>query len=143
MSNIDIVQIECPDCHDAQEVTVWYALNTDLDPQAKEELIKGNINLFCCQKCSAEALIPIELLYHDMERRFCVRYFPPERLDDESFFEDFTIDGHLSSPYGKTLPRLVAIAEKTSPYFKSTHVVFSMEELIRYIKFRDKLWERG
>ena len=142
MSNIDIVQVECPECHNVQEVTVWDSLNSKLDPQAKEELIKGNINFFCCQKCGAEALIPVKLLYHDMERRFCVQYFPPERLDDESFFENFTKDGQLSSPYGD-MPRLAAMIEKVSPYFESLHVVFSMEELIRYIVFRDKLWERG
>jgi hypothetical protein len=63
-----------------------------------------------------------------------VRHCPFESIKDPSFFDDFCSDGHLVLHAG--LPE-----QEMPKYTKNVHYVFSMEELVRYILFREKLAE--
>ncbi len=132
MSKVENTEIECPECKKKQELPIWSSLNSELDPEAKEELLKGNINVFLCRGCGAEGLIPVQMLYHDQAKRFCVLLFSFDLLDYEESLEAFTSDGKLK---GETFPDIIS-------YFNNMHFVFSIDELIRYVVFRDMLWEQ-
>ena len=61
-----------------------------------------------------------------------VWYYPFESIKHRRFFDEFSADGHLDDNAG--------LAEEEIPeYAKNVHYVFSMDEMVRYILFREKL----
>lgn len=132
MTRPNLHEIECPKCGAKQTETVWESINATINPDLKEKLIQGQINVFHCQKCREEAFVSIPLLYHDMTRKFCVQFYPFEWLRYDRCLEDFTWDADLNIPF--PMP-------KYTDFMKRTHIVFDMNELVRYVIFRDKLSE--
>jgi hypothetical protein len=127
-----IVEVSCPSCGEKGEATVCNSINAQLNPELKKQLLEGKVNLFCCGKCGGEYPLAVDLLYHDMENGYCVQHFHPNNLDQERFYRLFSETGRLTLfPKSKegSLPE----------YFQNVHFVFSMDELIRYIIFRDRL----
>ncbi len=134
MSIVQIIEIECPRCGSKSNTSIWSSINTQLSPEAKGKLLEGKINLFNCLVCSLEAPVSATLLYHDMERKFCARFVPFSMVEKNSFLDEFNDNAE---------GRLPGIPDDEIPeYFKHEHIVFSMEELIRYVVFRDRLDER-
>jgi hypothetical protein len=133
MSVRDTVEAKCPACGEESSVTVWRAINATNDPDARELLLAGGVNVFTCPKCRYESLLDIDLLYHDMERKFCVQYYPFERLADDGFLAAFDIEGRLAAG-GLRLP-------EQAEYLGRPHIVFELGELVRYVAFRERLSE--
>ncbi len=69
----------------------------------------------------------------DMDRQDCVQYCPPEAIEDPKFYRNFTKDGRLN--INAPLERMGEIAH----YFAEAHIVFDLNDMVRYIRFRDKL----
>jgi hypothetical protein len=134
MSRQYSTEIECPKCKTTVKITIWNSLNVSLEPDAKNALLKGNINLFQCSNCNYNAYIAVPLLYHDMDNEFCVQYYPFECFDDDGFFDNFLPDGRIN----------IDIPEERldhMKYMNDIHIVFNMHELVQYVIFRDKLRE--
>ncbi len=130
MTSYGDMEIKCPKCGEMQNTIVWQSLNVTIHPEAREELFQGHINIFRCQKCKFEDQIPAHLMYHDMRKKFCVMLIPLPSLDDEEFFDFFTEDGGVK-PISNDMP----------DYMNKMHVVFHMGELVRYIVFRERLFD--
>ena len=112
---------------------MWRSLSPSVDPGNKELLFAGKINLFTCEGCSYRALIPIDFIYHDPVQKYCVQFYSPYSVENTNFIHDFRSDG---------LPMWVetlGAMGKDAPHLLRPHVVFDMSELVRYVKFRDKL----
>jgi len=131
------VEINCPRCDGKSNTLIWETLNSQLNPEAKEKLLEGKINQFACTICGFEAPIQVPFLYHDMENKFVVRFYPFSMVEKEDFLSEFNDDGQMP------LAELPNAAMTGSEYFKQMHIVFSMEELIRYVVFHDKLAQRN
>ena len=131
MSMVDSRPMQCPSCGHNQEATYWQTINVTVSPELKQFLMKGTINTFACEKCGEKAFINIPLMYHDMDQKFCVQYYPPEALDDALFFRQFNPDGSLAMDKNSAA---LARHHLTHP-----HIVFSMVEMVNYIVFRDGL----
>jgi predicted RNA-binding Zn-ribbon protein involved in translation (DUF1610 family) len=132
----ETVEAKCPACGEEATATVWRSMNVTLDPDAKELLLAGDVNVFRCPKCGYESLLDIDFLYHDMEKKFSVQFYPYERLADDGFLANFTREGETNpdTPAGVRLP-------EAAGYLLRPHIVFEMGELVRYVAFRDRLWE--
>ena len=75
-----------------------------------------------------------------MERKFCVQYFPYESMNEKDFLEQFTKDGQITEPkFARPIPQ---IQRQRSGYLLKPHIVFDLNEMIRYVHFREKLHER-
>jgi hypothetical protein len=134
MTRLKSHEIECSHCGSKQNVTFWESIDVSVDPDLRQRLFQGLINVFKCQKCEKETFISVPLFYHDAEKEFCVQFFPVDWLQDESLLLDaFTGEGELSTALFQL--------QETSDYMKRTHIVFDMDELLRYIVFREKLYE--
>ncbi len=138
MSVKESVEAKCPACGEESSTTVWRSMNVTQDPDAKELLLAGTVNVFQCPKCGYESMLDIDFLYHDMERKFCVQYYPYERLADDGFLANFTIDAEpaIAVPEGMQV-------KPGMDYLIHPHIVFEMGELVRYVAFRDRLYELG
>ena len=150
MSEPEEIKIECPNCRKRQKVIVWRAINATLDPELKKELLCGRINFFRCEKCGIEGYMPIDLLYHDMEREFVVQYIPFEWLNQNEVLDEFTEKGYIDIERDLTiwLGGIESLKDKfwsmvpDDHHFKRIHPVFDMNELIHYVIFRDRLFEQ-
>jgi hypothetical protein len=127
-------ELKCPECGNAQMTTYYRSINVNLNPELKEELFKGQLNLFECEDCGNKALIDLVFLYHDMEKRFCVQYCPFSNVihEDNWLAETYTIEGKPN--YLDKFPET-----KTLEYVLDLHIVLSLEEMVRYVQFRDVL----
>jgi hypothetical protein len=128
------VELECPDCQEKQMITVWSSINVQVNPEAKQELLKGQVNVLFCRTCGSHAIIATALLYHDMEEQFWVQYYPFDRAMSADLLEDFGPEGEI---------RTEAIGPSTGYMSRSPHIVFDMAELVRYVLFRDRLSQQS
>lgn len=138
MSSKDKHNVTCPQCGHEQETLVWNSINVTRDPELKQKLFNGELNVFKCNTCKHTGLINAPLLYHDMERKYCVQYYPQESLKEDSFLRQFSQEGKWS--YEK-IDNLTKMLPKGGAYLATPHFVFDMNEMIRYIKFRDRLFD--
>ena len=137
MTDLYEESIRCPSCNQSQNVTVYKSINVTLDPNLRESLFDGQINIFKCNECGQEAFIPIPLLYHDMERQFCVCYYAPENLEHEGFYDQFNSNGELAG-----FEEMLQGSEKTGDYLVKPYIVFDMKDMIYLILFREALFQK-
>ena len=123
-------QIECPECGNRQDVTVWRSINVSLDPSLRDKLFDRRINAFRCEKCEFAAYLGVPLMYHDMHRQFVVQFYPPDAIEDDQFVRMFepsqpvTVKGPLAVDAG---------------YLARPHLVFDMDEMARCVAFFERL----
>ena len=134
-------EIPCPRCGTKRTLTLWEAIDADPDPEARAALFEAQINRFDCPGCDFDALVPVPLLYHDRRRQFVVQYFPFGWLEEAAFVDRFTADGrdrHVAEAFEQALraKKLPPGAEPAEP-----HLVFDMAELVRYILFRERVFD--
>ena len=135
MTQMESHNLNSPKCGHVQDAVVWTSLNVSLDPNLREKLFNGEINIFVCQECGNRALVNVGLLYHDMHRQYCVWYYPVQAMEDPEFFKTFTKDGKLN------IDGLSKVVGKIGNYMVEPHIVFDLDEMIQYITFRDKLYD--
>ncbi len=68
--------IKCPKCGHLQEMNVWSSITAIDSPDLKKELLSRKINIFCCDDCCQQALVPAPLLYHDSEKKLLISFTP-------------------------------------------------------------------
>lgn len=66
--------ITCPDCGMEGEFVIWQSINTQLDPQAKTDLLSGQLFAYTCPHCKSVHNIYYDLLYHQMENELMIHY---------------------------------------------------------------------
>jgi len=66
--------ITCPDCGKDGEFVIWESLNTQLDPEAKKDLLSGAIFKYECPHCKSVHNVDYGMLYHQMEKHIMVQY---------------------------------------------------------------------
>lgn len=116
-------KLACPKCGQEQETVVWNSVNVSLDPELRQKLFDAQINRFTCESCKNTAFIDEPLLYHDMNKQYCVQYYPLQELEDESFLKQFTADGRHNRP------ELPAMMPQLATYLTAPHVVLDMSEI--------------
>ena len=134
MSKMKQIEIECPKCGEKHQVDYWESINVDLNPSLRKQLFDADVNFFSCEFCDYEAMVNGPLFYHDMTRKFCVQYLPEYWLEDVANFECYHTDGSLETFVNFNT---MGIGHRSRP-----HVVFDIEEMLRYILFREMLYDR-
>lgn len=137
MAATDLVEVQCPSCRAKQDVLLTNSINVTTNPEEKEMVIAGTINYFRCRSCSYEGHIATSLFYHDMVKKFCACYIPPENLEDAEYVR------HIFTRYAKISLMLPDGEEPPAEaeYVSDAHIVFSLPELSRYVLFRDRIGE--
>jgi hypothetical protein len=128
-------EIHCPQCGNKQIMAIWDILNTATDGEAKNDLLNGKINFFQCGTCNFKSFIPFPLLYHDVQKKYVVYYLPDDELERSLKSHHFTLDGDLRVDS----PRIENADHENGDYFKKIRVVFTMMEMINYVRFRERL----
>ncbi len=75
-------KIKCPKCQAINDITLWQSITVSDSPDLKDELLKGRLNILSCTECSAKALVPTPLLYHDEEKKLMFSFIPTNSRED-------------------------------------------------------------
>ncbi len=78
---IDIV-IPCPYCAFSQTVSVYSSVNVTLEPELRDEIFENRLNRLICSECGKASLVSVNLMYHDMDRKFAVWFCPQGDLPE-------------------------------------------------------------
>jgi len=139
MTRLRSHEIECSHCGVKQSVNIWESIDARADPDLRQRLFQGMINVFKCHQCEKATFISVPLFYHDADQGFSVQFFPLDWLEDERLLLDaFTREGDLNT----ALFHLPEISDD----MKRIHLVFDMDELLRYVTFRERLdqaWKKN
>ena len=72
------IQTSCPNCKQPLIADVHQVIDVKEDPQLKELLLAGGLNLVQCQVCGFQGQLPVPLVYHDREKDLLLTFTPPE-----------------------------------------------------------------
>jgi hypothetical protein len=133
MSASQRIAVVCPECNMSQDVECWHSLNVTLDERLRTKLFDGQINTVTCPTCGYLGSLPVPLLYHDVQLQLAIQYLPSEALSDARQLQRFTSDGRLD------LRGLAFASSPSLAYLFEPHVVFSLQEMRRYVEFREAL----
>jgi len=76
MSRPEQEVVACPHCGVRNTVTLWASVNPTVDPQLKEELLRGDLTTYVCTGCARRNALMYELLYHDMAKQLLLWLLP-------------------------------------------------------------------
>lgn len=71
-------QVACPQCRTPVTAEVEQLFDVGVDPQAKQKLLNGTVNVIQCPNCRFQGQIPVPVVYHDPSKELLLTYFPPE-----------------------------------------------------------------
>ncbi len=109
MSVVGIVQVACQGCGRAQDVTLVQSINTRTDPDARQRLLTGELNVLSCA-CGRVTQLAANVLFHDPDADYYARVCPGsdrELADAASLFRASGATGRQ-----RLVPSLNALVEK-------------------------------
>ena len=71
-------QITCPSCNTMIAGEVHQIVDVGLQPELKEMLLNGNMNIVECPTCGAATRVGMPMLYHDPANELFMVYMPME-----------------------------------------------------------------
>jgi hypothetical protein len=72
------VAIKCPNCSTSFQTPVFQYVDVGQQPELKQALLSGRLNVAVCPKCGAGGLLATPLVYHDPDKQLFFSLFPQE-----------------------------------------------------------------
>lgn len=72
------IQITCPNCNAVYQAPVRSVVDVGLEPQLRNALLGGLLNVAVCPKCQTAIKVETPLVYHDPAAQFLAVYFPSQ-----------------------------------------------------------------
>lgn len=72
------VPIKCPNCGNQFQTPVFQLVDVGQQPELKQALLSGRLNVAVCPKCGAGGLLATPLVYHDPDKQLFFSLFPQE-----------------------------------------------------------------
>lgn len=77
------VDVTCPACLFKDVVPVFTSVNVSMDPDLRDMIFDDELNRFTCPNCGKSSVLPVNLMYHDMDLKFAVWFRPQGELSEE------------------------------------------------------------
>jgi hypothetical protein len=87
MSTFNEIDVECEECGDEFKGVIWTAVHAQQDPELKELLLGGELNILFCPKCSHTAYQDHFVLYQDPQAELIAYIYPPAQERDAEFLQ--------------------------------------------------------
>jgi len=106
------IQLSCPNCRTPIRAQVFTLVDVGVQPELKNYLLAGQLNMAICPNCGTPAMIAAPLIYHDPNKQLFLVHFPqqlnarPE--EQERFIGDATSLIMRSLPQDKPKGYLLA-----------------------------------
>jgi len=93
MSAFNEIDITCEECGEDFKGSIWTAINAGEDPELKDLLLGGELNLVLCTSCSKASFQEQFLLYQEPALELVAYVYPPNREADADDLRDFMKSG--------------------------------------------------
>ena len=77
------VDVTCPACLFKDVVPVYTSVNVSMDPDLRDMIFDDELNRFTCPNCGKSSVLPVNLMYHDMDLKFAVWFSPQGEMSEE------------------------------------------------------------
>lgn len=129
MSLSKLEEIVCP-CGETFEAELWNSINPVEDPELKEALISGEVNIVCCPSCGQIFYAEHFVLYHDAPNEILAFVYPT------SFAQQATICAEkMNDDFQRAMGGLEP--DKKIPY--KPLLLFGLDALVEMIKMEEAL----
>lgn len=91
MSASKLEEIQCP-CGEIFEAELYNSINATKDPELKEALLAGEINVVCCPSCNEMFYAEHFLIYHDIQNEFMAFVYPKSFVTEMEYWHSKMID---------------------------------------------------
>ncbi len=119
-------QIGCPACGTRFQTPVDRILDVRVEPEARERLLSGTVNMAACPNCGAGGKLNLPFLYHDPSRELALLYLPLEVGKNEVDRQQQA--GKLTRELVDSLP-----VEERKGYLLQPETFFNVETLVRRV----------
>jgi hypothetical protein len=72
------IQTSCPNCQQPIIAEIQQVIDVGRNPQAKNLILSGELNLALCQVCGFQGQLPVPVIYHDPEKELLFTFSPPD-----------------------------------------------------------------
>lgn len=118
-------EIACLYCKYPNQAEVWSIINVKSDPELKDLLLGGELNMVECQSCKKVFFAEKFLIYHDPDREMMAFVYPYDHRKEREKWEKKTQDDFA-------MTQLEAEPEGKLKYKPVTF--FGLDELVRYVE---------
>ncbi|MFL5804051.1 MAG: CpXC domain-containing protein [Roseiflexaceae bacterium] len=73
-----MIQLTCPNCRTPMRAQVFTLVDVGRQPELKNYLLAGQLNLAVCPNCGTPAMIAAPLIYHDPAKQLFLVHFPQQ-----------------------------------------------------------------
>ncbi|MEM8532435.1 MAG: CpXC domain-containing protein [Chloroflexota bacterium] len=73
-----VIQLTCPGCQMQLQARVFMIVDVAQQPELKNYLLSGQLNMVVCEQCGNVSMIAAPLLYHDPEKHLFLVHFPQQ-----------------------------------------------------------------
>jgi hypothetical protein len=72
------IQLACPNCRTPMRAQVFTIVDVGVQPELKNYLLAGQLNVAVCPNCGTPAMIAAPLIYHDPAKQLFLIHFPQQ-----------------------------------------------------------------
>lgn len=101
--------VTCPGCGRAQDASLVQSINTHKNPDARQRLLAGELNVLACD-CGRRTQLATNLLFHDPDADYFCQVCPGGEAAMEQAAQAFRSAGALGTQ--RLVPSLNALVEK-------------------------------
>ncbi len=120
-------QISCPNCGVPYVADIHQVIDAARQPQLKEMLLSGQLNVAVCTNCGAGGRIATPLLYHDPDHDLFMVHVPQEMNLDQMRREEL-------------IGRLVQQVINQTPMEKRRGYMLTPQTMLTMQSFMEKVW---
>ena len=77
------VDVTCPACLFKDVVPVYTSVNVSMNPDLRDMIFDDELNRFICPNCGKSMVLPVNLMYHDMDLKFAIWFSPQGEMSEE------------------------------------------------------------
>ncbi|MCR5600234.1 MAG: CpXC domain-containing protein [Ruminococcus sp.] len=92
MSKNHVEKIKCKKCGKESDYLVWEIMDTNIDPQMKEQIRNGEAFRWHCPHCDNNSLIFYPTIYHQVSDKYLLCYVPGDPTTAEKCMRDLEKD---------------------------------------------------
>jgi len=128
------IQTSCPNCQQPIVAEIQQVIDGGKNPQQKELILSGGLNIAQCQVCGFEGQLPVPVVYHDAEKEILFTFSSPD------------IGKTMEEKEGALAPLLKNIIDNLEPekrkgYLFQPKAMLTMNSLIKSILIEDGVTE--
>lgn len=120
------IQTQCPRCKAPVVAEIEQLFDLNVNPQAKQRLLSGQVNVIHCPACGYEGMLGTPVVYHDPEKELLLTFVPSE-LGLPANEQEKLIGPLLNQVMNKLPP------EKRKAYLLRPQTMFTFQTLIERV----------